>query len=430
MNTSKSKALYEKATGLIPGGVNSPVRAFKSVGLDPIFIERAEGSRIYDVDGNEYIDFIGSWGPMILGHANKEVIGDINEIIAKGTSYGVPSPLEVEMAELIVDACPSMDRVRMVNSGTEATMSALRVARGYTGRDKILKFEGCYHGHADNLLVKSGSGTIVYGVPTSPGVPAGTIADTLVARYNDLESVKSIFAEHGNNLAAVILEPIAGNMGVVVPKPEFIQGLRDLCTDNGTVLIIDEVITGFRVAYGGAQETLGVEADMTCYGKIIGGGLPVGAYGGKKEIMDVVSPVGGVYQAGTLSGNPLAMYMGIQQLRILKSRPEIYENMEKHAIYLEEKLGELINKYNIKAQTVRYKGMICLFFAEGELKDYDAVAKSDTELYGKYFKGMLERGVLLPPAQFEGMFLCAAHTMDDLDAYLKAVDEVFGELVK
>ena len=430
MNNSKSKALFEKAVKVIPGGVNSPVRAFKSVGLDPIFVERAEGSRVYDVDGNEYIDFIGSWGPMILGHANQEVLGNITEIIAKGTSYGVPSPLEVEMAELLVDACPSMDLVRMVNSGTEATMSALRVARGYTGRDKILKFEGCYHGHSDNLLVKSGSGTITFGVPTSPGVPAGTVADTLVARYNDLDSVKEKFAEYGDDLAAVILEPIAGNMGVVVPTKEFIEGLRAMCTENGTVLIIDEVITGFRVAYGGAQEALGIEADLTCYGKIIGGGLPVGAYGGRKEIMDVVSPVGGVYQAGTLSGNPLAMYMGIQQLKILKSRPEIYTNMEKHAIYLEEKLGEMIEKYNLKAQTVRFRGMICLFFAEGELKDFDAVMKSDTEFYAKYFKGMLERGFLLPPAQFEGMFLSAAHTQSDLDAYLKAADDVFNELVK
>ncbi len=430
MNTSKSKALYSKAVEVIPGGVNSPVRAFKSVGLDPIFIDSAKGCKVVDVDGNEYLDFIGSWGPMILGHSNDEVLGNIGEIIAKGTSYGVPSPLEVEMAEMIVDACPSVERVRMVNSGTEATMSALRVARGYTGRDKILKFEGCYHGHADNLLVKSGSGTITFGVPTSPGVPAGTVADTLVAKYNDLDSVKKLFEEYSSDIAAVILEPIAGNMGVVVPEASFIKGLRELCTENGTLLIADEVITGFRVAYGGAQETLGLEADLTCYGKIIGGGLPVGAYGGRKEIMDVVSPVGGVYQAGTLSGNPLAMYMGIQQLKILKSRPEIYENMEKQAIYLENKLGELIDKYELKAQTVRYKGMLCLFFAEGNLKDYDAVMKCDTEFYAKYFKGMLERGVLLPPAQFEGMFLSAAHTYEDLDAYIAAADEVFGELVK
>lgn len=429
MNTSKSKALYEKAVTLIPGGVNSPVRAFKSVGMDPIFVERAKGSRVYDVDGNEYIDFIGSWGPMILGHANDEVLGDISQIIARGTSYGVPSPLEVEMAELIVDACPSVERVRMVNSGTEATMSALRVARGYTGRDKILKFEGCYHGHADNLLVKSGSGTITFGVPTSPGVPAGTVADTLVARYNDLDSVKEKFDEYGDDLAAVILEPIAGNMGVVVPTESFIKGLREMCTANGTLLIMDEVITGFRVAYGGAQETLGVLGDLTCYGKIIGGGLPVGAYGGRKEIMDVVSPVGGVYQAGTLSGNPLAMYMGIQQLKILKARPEIYSTMETQAIYLETKLNELIEKHGLTAQTVRYKGMLCLFFAEGELKDYDAVSKADTNMYAKYFKGMLERGILLPPAQFEGLFLSAAHVQEDLDAFLKAVDEVFGELV-
>lgn len=426
MNNTKSKALYNRAIKVIPGGVNSPVRAFKSVGMDPIFIDHAKGARVYDVDGNEYLDFIGSWGPMILGHANEAVIGNISEIVAKGTSYGVPSPLEVEMAELITEAYPSIELVRMVNSGTEATMSALRVARGFTGRNKILKFEGCYHGHADGLLVKSGSGTITFGVPTSPGVPAGTVKDTLVAKYNDMASVKALFDEYKGEIAAIILEPIAGNMGLVVPTQEFIVGLRDVCTENGTILIFDEVITGFRASYGGAQEIYGITPDMTCLGKIIGGGLPVGAYGGKREIMEVVSPLGGVYQAGTLSGNPLAMYMGIKQLEILRDNPSIYENMEKLAVQIEDGLNRCIEKNNIKATVVREKAMVCMFFAEGKFNNYDDVCRADTDIYGRYFREMLERGVLLPPAQFECLFLSSSHNEEDIKTYIQTVDEVFA----
>lgn len=429
MNNTKSKSLYNRAVKVIPGGVNSPVRAFKSVGMDPIFVDHAKGSKVYDVDGNEYLDFIGSWGPMILGHANEAIIGNISEIVAKGTSYGVPSPLEVEMAELITSAYPSIELVRMVNSGTEATMSALRVARGFTGRNKILKFEGCYHGHADGLLVKSGSGTITFGVPTSPGVPADTVKDTLVAKYNDMASVKALFDEYKGEIAAIILEPIAGNMGLVVPTQEFLVGLREICTEHGTVLIYDEVITGFRASYGGAQGLYGITPDMTCLGKIIGGGLPVGAYGGKKEIMEVVSPLGGVYQAGTLSGNPLAMYMGIKQLEILRDNPSIYENMEKLAVEIEEGLNACIKKHKIKATVVREKAMVCMFFAEGKFNNYDDVCKADTDLYGRYFREMLERGILLPPAQFECLFLSSSHDEKDIETYIQTVDEVFAAIM-
>ncbi len=428
MNRTQSDQLYKRAQEVIPGGVNSPVRAFKSVGLDPIFVERAEGTRIYDVDGNEYIDFIGSWGPMILGHSAPDVLEGVMDVLKKGTSYGVPAPLEVKMAELIVDAYPSIDLVRMVNSGTEATMSALRVARGYTGKNKILKFEGCYHGHADSLLVKSGSGTITFGVPTSPGVPADTVKDTLVARYNDLDSVASLFAEYGDDIACIIVEPVAGNMGVVAPRPGFLQGLRDICDQYGAVLIYDEVITGFRLAYGGAQEAYDVVPDMTCLGKIIGGGLPVGAYGGKKHIMEQVSPLGGVYQAGTLSGNPLAMHMGIRQLEILKGNPGIYDHMLALAKRMEAGMADIVAKHAIKGQVVREKGMVCLFFAEGDLKDYDAVSQADTGLYAKFFAGMLQKGFLLPPAQFEGLFLSRAHTEEDIDALLAAIDQVLASL--
>lgn len=426
----KSQEIFDEAVKYIPGGVNSPVRAFRSVGLDPIFIERAKGSKIQDVDGNEYLDYICSWGPLILGHSNDEVLSGIDEIIKRGTSYGVPTEIEVKMAKLIVEAYPSIDMVRMVNSGTEATMSALRVARGYTGRNKIVKFEGCYHGHSDALLVKSGSGTITFGVPTSPGVPADTVKDTLVCRYNDLDSVREIFKEHGEDIAAVIVEPVGGNMGVVPGKKEFLQGLRDITKENGAVLIFDEVITGFRVAFGGAQQVFGVEPDMTCFGKIIGAGLPVGAYGGKQEIMNMVSPLGPVYQAGTLSGNPLAMFMGYKNLNILKDNPSIYEEIEKKAIKLEEGIKDNINKLGIKASVVRFKAMLCLFFAEGKIESYDDVKNCDTELYSKYFKEMLERGILLPPAQFEGMFLSTAHTDEDIERTIKANYEALEAIIE
>lgn len=419
MNTTKSQAVFKEAQKVIPGGVNSPVRAFKSVGMDPIFIDSAKGARITDIDGNTFIDYICSWGPLILGHSNEMLLEGIEDIFRKGTSYGVPCELEVDMAKAIVDAYPSIDSVRMVNSGTEATMSALRVARAYTNRNKILKFEGCYHGHSDALLVKSGSGALTFGVPTSPGVPEVVVKDTLVCRYNDIESVKEIFEANKNEIAAVIVEPVAGNMGVVPATLEFLKALREITKEADTVLIFDEVITGFRLAYGGAQEVYDIDADMTCLGKIIGGGLPVGAYGGKKHIMDMVSPVGAVYQAGTLSGNPLAMHMGLKTMNYLKENKSVYTEMEKLAVALEDGFNEIVDKYSLPLSVSRFKAMVCLFFAEGEMVNYDDVAKCDTEKYGVYFREMLEQGVLMPPAQFEGLFLSSAHTLADVNETLK-----------
>ncbi|MDU7966443.1 MAG: glutamate-1-semialdehyde 2,1-aminomutase [Paeniclostridium sordellii] len=410
----KSLKIYEEATKYIPGGVNSPVRAFKSVGLDPVFIDRAEGCKIYDVDGNEYIDYICSWGPLMLGHSPKEIVDGIEEVVKKGTSYGVPTAIEVDMAKLIVEAYPAIDQVRMVNSGTEATMSALRVARAYTGRNKILKFEGCYHGHSDALLVKSGSGTITYGVPTSPGVPEDVVKDTLVTRYNDIEATKAMFEKHGNEIAAVILETVAGNMGVVPGKKEFIQFLRDITKEYGTVLIFDEVITGFRLAYNSSVGYYGIEPDMACFGKIIGAGLPVGAYGGKKEIMDMVSPVGPVYQAGTLSGNPLAMYMGKKNLEILRDRPEIYSELERKATKLEEGLRANVEKLGLNYTVNRAGSLVCLFFAEGPINNYDDVTKCNVPMFNRYFEELLN------PTQFEAMFLSNAHTDEIIDETIKA----------
>ncbi|CAH2212020.1 glutamate-1-semialdehyde 2,1-aminomutase [Tepidibacter aestuarii] len=420
MKTTKSESIYSEAVKYIPGGVNSPVRAFKSVGLNPIFADHAKGSRLYDVDGNEYIDYICSWGPLMLGHSNEEVLSGVEDIIRRGTSYGVPTEIEVKMAKLICEAYESIEMVRMVNSGTEATMSALRVARAYTKRNKILKFEGCYHGHSDALLVKSGSGTITYGVPTSPGVPADVVKDTLVCRYNDLDSVKEIFKEHGQDIAAVIVEPVAGNMGVVAGKKEFLQGLRDITNEYKSVLIFDEVITGFRLAFGGAGQHYGIKADMTCLGKIIGAGLPVGAYGGKKEIMDMVSPVGPVYQAGTLSGNPLAMYMGYKNISILKNNQNIYKELEEKAIRLENGLKENLQKLNIEGTVNRAGSLVCLFFAKGPIENYEDVMNCDVEKFNIYFKELIERGILLAPTQFEAMFLSNAHTNEDIDCTIKA----------
>lgn len=416
----KSLKIYEEATKYIPGGVNSPVRAFKSVGLDPVFIDRAEGCKIYDVDGNEYIDYICSWGPLMLGHSPKEIVDGIEEIVKKGTSYGVPTSIEVDMAKLIVEAYPAIDQVRMVNSGTEATMSALRVARAYTNRNKILKFEGCYHGHSDALLVKSGSGTITYGVPTSPGVPEDVVKDTLVTRYNDIEATKAMFEKHGNEIAAVILETVAGNMGVVPGKKEFIQFLRDITKEYGAVLIFDEVITGFRLDYNSSVGYYGIKPDMACFGKIIGAGLPVGAYGGKKEIMDMVSPVGPVYQAGTLSGNPLAMYMGKKNLEILRDRPEIYSELERKAIKLEEGLRSNVEKLGLNYTVNRAGSLVCLFFAQGPINNYDDVTKCNVNMFNKYFEELLNRGILLAPTQFEAMFLSNAHTDEIIEETIKA----------
>jgi glutamate-1-semialdehyde 2,1-aminomutase len=421
---NQSKQIFERAKKVIPGGVNSPVRAFKSVGLDPIFIESGKGVHLKDVDGNEYLDYICSWGPLIMGHSNEKLFEGIEKVLYRGTSYGVPCELEVEMAEAIVDAYPSVELVRMVNSGTEATMSALRVARAYTKRNKILKFEGCYHGHSDALLVKSGSGTLTFGVPTSPGVPEDVVKDTLVGKFNDVEGLKAIFEQNKNQIAAVILEPVAGNMGVIRASEEFISTLREITEAHGTVLIFDEVITGFRLDYGGAQAIYDIEADMTCFGKIIGGGLPVGAYGGKKEIMSMVSPVGSVYQAGTLSGNPLAMHMGLQTLKQLKAHPEYYDHMEQMAIRMEKGIAKIIKANDYPVSVTREKGMVCLFFAEGPFISYDDVKRCDTEAFGKYFRGMMDEGILLPPAQFEGYFISTEHSEEDIDKTLRAIDKV------
>lgn len=420
VNHEKSNTLYEEALEYIPGGVNSPVRAFKAVGLEPIFAEHGEGSHLTDVDGNTYIDYICSWGPLLLGHSPKAIVEGIEEVVAKGTSYGIPTAIEVEMAKLLVEAYKVIDKVRMVNSGTEATMSALRVARGYTGRNKILKFEGCYHGHSDALLVKSGSGTLTYGIPTSPGVPEDVVKHTLVARYNDIESVKALFEANKGEIAAVIVEPVAGNMGVIEGKKEFLEDLRELCTKEGTVLIFDEVITGFRIAYGSAPEYFGVAPDMVCFGKIIGAGLPVGAYGGKAEIMDMVSPVGPVYQAGTLSGNPLAMYMGKKNIELLKAHQEVYEVLREKAKRLQEGFRANIEKLGLPFTVNRGGSLVCLFFAEGPIENYDQVKNCDTALFTIYYKEMLKRGILLPPAQFEGLFISAAHTDEEIDQTIKA----------
>lgn len=419
-----SSQLFERAKEVIPGGVNSPVRAFKSVGCDPIFIERGKGSKIYDVDGNAYLDMICSWGPLILGHSHPTLLENIEEVFSKGTSFGVPTPQEVTMAELIVEAYESVDMIRMVNSGTEATMSAIRVARGYTGRNKILKFEGCYHGHSDALLVKSGSGTLTYGVPTSPGVPEATVKDTLTGRYNDIEMTKAIFEENKDQIACVIVEPVAGNMGVVPGTKAFLDALRALCDANGALLIFDEVITGFRLDFGGAEAVYDVHPDLVCFGKIIGGGLPVGAYGGKREVMSIISPLGPVYQAGTLSGNPLAMHMGIQTLRYLKAHPEVYTHMESLAIKLEKELSDFIETHKLPLSFVRFGGMTCLFFKSSTFMSYDDVKDCDTVKYGEFFRKMLDEGVLLPPAQFEGWFLSEAHTMQDVEILISKTKNV------
>lgn len=430
MNFNQSKKLFEEACKVIPGGVNSPVRAFGSVGMTPIFAKESKGSKLVDVDGNEYIDYICSWGPMLLGHSSDIAYQGILEMIQKGTSYGIATEIEIDMAKEIIHAYPSVELLRMVNSGTEATMSALRVARGYTKRDKILKFEGCYHGHGDALLVKAGSGAMTFGVPTSSGVTSGTVKDTIVVPYNDLEAVKKAVEENKDEIAAVILEPIAGNMGVVPADKDFITGLRKLTEDEGIVLIFDEVITGFRVDYGGAQKLFGIRPDMTTFGKIIGGGLPVGAYGGKKEIMECVSPLGGVYQAGTLSGNPIALSMGLNVMRYLRDNQDHYAEIERKAIALEEGYNKCIAETGIKATVTRFKGMVCLFFTDGPIRNYDDVIQSDTDMYGAYFRKMLERGILLPPAQFEGLFLSTAHTDEEIAHTLKLTKEVFEELVQ
>jgi glutamate-1-semialdehyde 2,1-aminomutase len=424
MKRKKSIELYRRALGMIPGGVNSPVRAFKAIGIPPTFIERAKGSKIWDVDGNEYIDYVGSWGPMILGHAHPRIVAALKMIATKGTSFGAPTPLEVELAIKVKKAFPSMELVRMVSSGTEAVMSAIRVARGYTGRDNILKFEGCYHGHGDSLLVKAGSGATTLGIPDSLGIPGDLAKHTLTALYNDLESVKVLVRQYPGEIACIIVEPIAGNMGVVLPERGFLEGLRKICDEEGIILLFDEVITGFRVAYGGAQELYGIKADLTCLGKIIGGGLPVGAYGGKEKIMERVAPLGGVYQAGTLSGNPLAMTAGIETLELLKSK-KIYQDLERKTSYLTENISISAEEKGIPLSINYTKGMFTLFFAEGPVRDYRTAKMSDMNRFAKFFIEMMEQGIYLPPSQFEACFISLAHTQKDLDKTIQACDNAF-----
>nr|WP_312577090.1 glutamate-1-semialdehyde 2,1-aminomutase [Sedimentibacter sp.] len=425
---NKSNELFEKAVKVIPGGVNSPVRAFGSVNMTPIFIRNAKGSYIYDVDGKKYIDYISSWGPMIFGHCDDELNKVAINALEKGISYGVPSEVEVEMAEIITEAYEGCEMVRMVNSGTEATMSAIRVARGYTGKDKIIKFEGCYHGHSDCLLVKSGSGTLTFNVPTSPGVPVDTVKHTLVCEYNNIDSVKETIEKNKGEIACIIIEPVPGNMGVVAPNIEFMQELRKITEENNIVLIYDEVITGFRLSYGGAAELFGIVPDMVCFGKIIGGGLPVGAYGGKKEIMSMVSPVGKVYQAGTLSGNPLAMSMGIAVLNRLKNNKNLYMELENKAEKLEEGFKSNIESSGVKAVVSRYKSMLSLFFTDRNINGYSDVMTSDTEKYAKYFQSMLKSEILLPPAQYEVMFMNATLSDKDIEYTIKANLKALMEL--
>ena len=427
MQKDTSTRLFERARQLIPGGVNSPVRACRSVGADPLFIDRADGCRLFDVDGNAYIDYIGSWGPMILGHRHPAVIDAITAVLANGTSYGAPTALEIELAQLIVDAIPSVDMVRMVNSGTEATMSAIRLARGYTGRDKILKFDGCYHGHADALLVEAGSGVATLQIPGSPGVPAEFIAHTLSLPYNDIDTVRQVMAEKGDQIACIIVEPVAGNMGLVPPVDQFLETLRETTEAHGCVLIFDEVMTGFRVAFGGAQERFGITPDLTCFGKIIGGGLPVGAYGGRREIMAHIAPMGPVYQAGTLSGNPLAMAAGIATLNALTA-PGFYDQLEATGRTLIEGLQSAAEKAGVPIACAQVGAMLGLFFTNGPVTDYAGAKTADLERFAAYYKGMLKEGIYLAPSQFEAFFLSAAHDGDAIRKTLAAAETVFAGL--
>lgn len=423
-----SKELFERAVKVIPGGVNSPVRAFRAVGSNPRFISKAKGSKIYDVDGREYIDYVCSWGPMILGHSNDRITESVMSVLSDGLSFGAPTEREVLIAELITSMVPNIDMVRMVNSGTEAVMSAIRLARGATGRNKIVKFNGCYHGHSDSMLVKAGSGALTSGQPDSLGVPRGAAEDTLTAEYNDLESVKKLFCENHGEIAAVIVEPVAANMGVVPPEKGFLQGLRELCDENTALLIFDEVITGFRLASGGAQAYYGIRADIVTFGKIIGGGMPVGAYAAKKEIMECVSPCGGVYQAGTLSGNPIAMAAGLAQLTILHEHPEIYEDLNKMSETLANGFESISVKYNIPASVNRVGSLLSVFFTDGGVKTFADAKKSNTKIYAEYFNIMLKEGIYLAPAQFEAMFLSHAHSNADIKKTLEAADSAFAKL--
>jgi glutamate-1-semialdehyde 2,1-aminomutase len=419
MSGARSRKLFEEAKKHIPGGVNSPVRAFRSVGGEPLFIKKAKGSKIYDADNKAYIDYVLSWGPMILGHSHPKVTAALKKAIANGTSFGAPTELEVTLAKMVKKAVPSIELVRMVSSGTEATMSAIRAARGFTGRDKILKFDGCYHGHADSLLVKAGSGVATFGLPDSPGVPADLARLTLTVAYNDLAAVKDMAVREGQRIACIIVEPVAGNMGCVPPEPGFLQGLREICDKYGIVLIFDEVMTGFRVAYGGAQQLYKIKPDMTCLGKVIGGGLPVGAFGGKREIMEKLAPAGPIYQAGTLSGNPLAMTAGIETLKLL-SKPGLYKTLEKNAADLEKGLRAAAEEAGVSTTFNRVGSMFTCFFTDRKVKDFETAKTSDTTRFGKYFLSMLKNGVNLAPSQFEAAFLSLAHTKADINKTIEA----------
>ena len=420
---TKSQELFARAQKTIPGGVNSPVRAFKSVGGTPLFMERAKGAYMYDADGRRYIDYINSWGPMILGHAYEPVVKAIQEKALGSTSFGAPTELEIEMAELIVSMAPNVDMVRMVSSGTEACMSALRLARGFTGRNKFIKFEGCYHGHADAFLVKAGSGVATFNIQTIPGVTAGVSVDTLTAPYNDIDAVEKLVAENAGQLAAIIVEPVAGNMGCIIPAAGFLEGLRAICDKEGIVLIFDEVMTGFRLAPGGAQQRLGVNADLVTYGKVIGGGMPVGAFGGKREIMQLISPSGNVYQAGTLSGNPIAMIAGYTMLRTLNDNPEIYKELDEKTEYLHKGLDKALSKGNLPFVINQLGSMISVHFSDKPVIDFSSAASANNTYFNRFFHSLLDQGIYLPPSAFETWFISAALTMEDIDETLRAVEK-------
>ncbi|QTM99981.1 glutamate-1-semialdehyde 2,1-aminomutase [Sediminibacillus dalangtanensis] len=427
-NYDRSKHAYQEAVDLMPGGVNSPVRAFKSVGMNPLFMERGKGSKIWDIDGNEYIDYVLSWGPLILGHANERVVNRLKEVTELGTSFGAPTEIENKLAQLVIDRVPSIEMVRMVNSGTEATMSALRLARGYTGRDKILKFEGNYHGHGDSLLIKAGSGVATLGLPDSPGVPESIAQNTITVPYNDTESVRYVFEQYGDDLAAVIVEPVSGNMGVVPPQGNFLQDLRQLTEDNGTLLIFDEVMTGFRVGFNSAQGHFGVTPDLTCLGKVIGGGLPVGAYGGKREIMERVAPTGDIYQAGTLSGNPLAMTAGYETLSLMDQAA--YNQISDKVDKLIEGYKQASEDYGVPICVNRAGSMVGIFFTEADVINYETAKSANLDHFASYYRSMAEQGIFLPPSQFEGIFLSVAHTDEDIAKTIQAARNAFEKISK
>lgn len=429
MNYTKSQALYERAIKIIPGGVNSPVRACKSVGADPLFIERGERCMIYDADGNRYIDYIGSWGPLILGHRHPAVVEAIISVLERGTSFGAPTDLEIQLAQMVIDAVDSVDVVRMVNSGTEATMSAIRLARGATGRDLVIKFDGCYHGHADTLLVAAGSGVATLGIPGSPGVPEAVVQHTISLPFNDKDAIKKVMDEKGDKIACVIVEPVAGNMGMVPPADGFLETLREVTEKHGAVLIFDEVMTGFRVAYGGAQSLYGIVPDLTCFGKVIGGGLPVGAYGGKKDLMSQIAPQGMVYQAGTLSGNPIAMTAGIATLEQLK-KGGVYESLEKSSSRLVAGLASAAQKAGVAVRVGHVGSMLGMFFTDQDVACFDDAKTCDLELFSNFYQGMRQQGVYIAPSQFEALFLSTAHADEHIDATVNAVEHVLKNLVK